>query len=121
MFKLMNDLPDDIVGVTAEGKITGEDYEKILIPTVEEKLKYLDGIKLIYNLSDSYTGYEFEAVIDDTKFGLKHLASFKKIAFVSDHEFMNSALRLFGYMIPCEVKIFSNSELSDAKDWVKSS
>ena len=39
MLKIMNDLPANVLGVSAEGKITGADYETILIPAVEEKLK----------------------------------------------------------------------------------
>ena len=39
MLKLIEDLPVNVLGVTAEGKITGEDYEKVLIPALEEKLK----------------------------------------------------------------------------------
>ena len=30
MLKIMNDLPCNILGVSAEGKITGKDYETIL-------------------------------------------------------------------------------------------
>lgn len=39
MLRIMNDLPDNILGVSAEGKITGTDYETVLIPAVEKILK----------------------------------------------------------------------------------
>ena len=41
MLKIMNDLPDNVLGVLAEGKITGTDYETVLIPAIEKKLKEL--------------------------------------------------------------------------------
>ncbi len=37
MLKIMNDLPANVLGISAEGKITGTDYETGLIPVIEEK------------------------------------------------------------------------------------
>ena len=36
MLKLLEGLPDNVLGVSAEGKITGKDYETVLIPAIEE-------------------------------------------------------------------------------------
>ena len=35
MFTLMRDLPPDVLGVEARGKVTHEDYKHVLIPTAE--------------------------------------------------------------------------------------
>ena len=32
MFKLIEDLPPDVIGIEASGKVTHEDYKNILIP-----------------------------------------------------------------------------------------
>ncbi len=37
MLKVLTDLPDHILAVSAVGKITADDYEKVLMPMVEEK------------------------------------------------------------------------------------
>ncbi|MEZ4690302.1 MAG: STAS/SEC14 domain-containing protein [Ignavibacteria bacterium] len=50
MLKLMKDLPDNVIGVTGEGEITGSDYENILIPAVEEKLKNHEKVRFIYHM-----------------------------------------------------------------------
>ena len=49
----MNDLPENILGVSAEGKVTGKDYETILIPAVEVKFKTHKKIRMLYQLGDS--------------------------------------------------------------------
>ena len=41
MLQLINDLPEKVLGVSAEGKVTGKDYETILVPAVEEKFKHI--------------------------------------------------------------------------------
>ncbi|WP_291105255.1 MULTISPECIES: STAS/SEC14 domain-containing protein [unclassified Flavobacterium] len=65
----MKDLPDKVLGVTAEGKITGTDYETILIPALEEKLKTNKKIRMLYQLGNSFTGFEMSAMLDDAKMG----------------------------------------------------
>ncbi len=118
MIKLMNDLPDNVVGVSAEGKVSGNDYETVLIPAVEEKLKANKKINLLYHLGKGFTGFDLSAMIDDAKIGMKHLNAWGRIALVSDHEIINTFAKFFGYMLSCEVRIFKDADLEDAKKWI---
>jgi len=118
MLKLMIDLPDSVLGVSAEGKITGTDYETVLIPAIEEKLKTNKKIRMLYHLGSNFTGFDLSAMIDDAKIGMKHLSAWEKIALVSDHELINTVAKFFGYMMSCELRVYKNSELEDAKKWI---
>jgi len=118
MLKIMNDLPGNVLGVSAEGKITGEDYETILIPALEVKLKANKKIRMLYHLGNNFTGFDLSAMLDDAKIGMKHLSAWDRIALVSDHEMINSFAKFFGYMLSCEVRIFKNEELDKAKIWI---
>ena len=118
MLKIMNDLPANVLGVSAEGKITGTDYETILIPVLEEKLKAHKKIRMIYRLGDDFSGFDMGAMLDDAKVGLKHLSAWDRIALVSDHETINSFAKFFGHLMTCELRIFKNDELEAAKKWV---
>ena len=118
MLKLIEGLPVNVLGVTAEGKITGVDYENVLIPAIEAKLKTNKKMNMLYHLGNTFVGFSLGAMLDDTKIGFKHLASWDKIAIVSDHEMINDMARFFGHLIPCEVRIFKNAELEGAKKWV---
>ena len=69
MLKIMNDLPDNVLGVSAEGKITGTDYETVLIPAIEKKLKANKKIRMVYQLGNEFTGFELSALLDDAKMG----------------------------------------------------
>lgn len=118
MLTIMNDLPDNVLGFTAEGKITGTDYETVLIPVVEKSLKENKKIRMIYHLGNSFTGFDMSAMLDDAKMGMKHLSAWDKIALVSDHEMINTFAKFFGYMMSCELRIFKNVELEEAKKWI---
>ncbi len=118
MLKIMTDLPDSILGVSAEGKITGSDYEIILIPAVEEKFKTNKKVNLLYHLGKEFSGFELSAILDDTKIGMKHLSSWGRIALVSDHEIINTFAKFFGYLLCCEIRVFKDAKLAEAKEWV---
>ena len=120
MLKIIDNLPDNVLGISAEGKITGSDYETILIPAVEEKLKTQKKVRMIYHLGDTFTGFDLNAILDDAKIGMKHLSAWGKIALVSDHEMINTFAKFFGYMLSCEIRIYKNSELEEAKKWITS-
>ncbi|HZL08589.1 MAG TPA: STAS/SEC14 domain-containing protein [Prolixibacteraceae bacterium] len=118
MLKVMNNLPGNVLGVSAEGKITGTDYETVLIPAVEEKLRTNKKIRMIYQLGNDFSGFELSAMLDDAKMGMKHLSAWDRIALVSDHEMINTFAKFFGYMLTCELRIFKNVELEEARRWV---
>lgn len=118
MLKLMTNLPENILGVTAEGKITGDDYENVLIPALEKKLKEYKKINMLYHLGCNFSDFELNAILDDAKMGLKHLSAWEKIALVSDHEMINAFAKFFGYMFSCELRIFKNAEIENAKKWI---
>ncbi len=118
MIKILNDLPDNVLGISAEGKITGTDYEAILIPALEEKLKTHPKIRMLYQLGSHFTGFDLGAMLDDAKMGMKHLSAWDRIALVSDHEMINLFAKFFGYMMTCELRIYKDAEFELAKKWV---
>ena len=118
MIKIIQDLPGNNVGFEAIGKVTGKDYETVLMPAVEAKLKESPKVRLLYYLGSDFTGYDMEAVLDDAKIGFKHLKAWEKIALVTDKEWIHKAVHLFAFTIPGEVRMFKNDELSDAKNWL---
>ncbi len=118
MIELIPGLPDDIVAVSAKGIVTADDYEKILIPAVEEKLKRHARIRLLYHFGRDFDKFTAAAMWDDAKIGLKHLTAFDKIAVVSDVGWIVEAVKIFGFIIPYPVRIFANDKLSEAKSWL---
>jgi hypothetical protein len=119
MIELIPNLPDNIVGFTATGQVTAHDYESVIIPTVEAKLKEKDKIRLLYYLGPDFVSVSAGAMWDDVKVGLKHITSWEKIAVVSDVDWIRNATKFFGFVMPGHVKLFSNSQLSEAMEWIK--
>ena len=49
---------------------------------------------------------------------MKHLSAWDRIALVSDHQMINTFAKFFGHMLSCELRVFKNDELEEAKKWV---
>jgi len=120
MLTLINGLPDNVLGVSGEGKITGKEYEAILIPAIEDKLKRNKKISLLYQLGGKFEGFDLSGLLDDAMVGMKHLFSWDKIALVSDDNMVNTTARFLTHIMPYKLKVFNGTELEEAKKWVSS-
>ncbi|TFG77970.1 MAG: STAS/SEC14 domain-containing protein [Thermodesulfobacteriales bacterium] len=123
MLELIEGLPENALGFSAKGNVSAKDYETVLIPAVEEKLKHHDKVRLLYHLGDEFEKFEVGAMWDDAKVGLAHITEWEKIAIVTDVNWIQQAGKIFGFAIetmsvPGDVKIFHNSELDDAIKWI---
>lgn len=118
MVEQIPDLPDNVLGFTAKGTVTSDDYESVIIPAVEALFSRQSKVRFLYHLGEAFSGFESAAMWDDTKLGLKHLAGWEKVALVSDVEWVRAAVKVFGLAIPGQVRVFHNRELAQATRWV---
>lgn len=111
-------LPENVVGLTAKGKLNKEDYESIIAPAVEAVFARHHKARLLYHLGKDFTGLKPAAAWEDIKLGLRHLSGWEKSAFVSEVEWIRLVAKIFELVIPGHVHLFHNRELNEAKRWV---
>lgn len=117
MMEIIQDLPEDTVGLAGKGKITHEDYQQVVIPAIEAKLKEHEKINLLFFMPD-FDGMEMLAMWDDAQFGLKHWHDFSKLALVSDEAWIKNMTAFFAGMMPAEVRVFDTDEMESARNWL---
>ena len=120
MLKLMNGLPPDVLGIEATGKVTHADYKDVLIPAAESMMRQ-GPIGLLYLVGKEFTGYELEALWDDSVFGFKHWFQFKRIAVVTDQGWLRAVITMFAPFFPSDIQLFRLSDLPAAETWVRAS
>jgi hypothetical protein len=117
MFKFMTGLPPDVLAIEASGTITHEDYRGTLIPKAEAMMA--DGpINMLYVLGSDFTGFELEALWDDSVFGLRNWHDFSSIAVVTDYAWLGTTINMFKPLFHGEVRLFSCADLPAAKNWI---
>ncbi len=117
MIELIDGLPDAVVGLEAIGEVESADYETVAAPAVKHALERHPKIRLIHVLDDRFTGYTAGGVWQDAVLGLAHPRSFDRIAVVTDSDSIRRLVRLAGWSIPGELKLFENREREQAEAW----
>jgi hypothetical protein len=118
MLKLIENLPDDVVGVTAVGEVTGSDYTSVLVAEIESRLKRHETIRFLYVLGDAFSSFSADAAWQDTKIGMRHLTRFERVAIVTDTDWLRRTITAFSIVMPGQVRVFPTAEIEVATAWV---
>ena len=117
MIQLIEGLPDAVVGLEAVGEVKSADYKTIAAPKVKSALERHPKIRLIHVLDERFTSYTAGGAWQDALLGLAHPRSFERIAVVTDSESIRRLVKLGGWSIPGELRLFTNREREQAKAW----
>ena len=116
MIKVIEDMPVGTIGLEASGKVTDDDYRDVLVPAVEAALKH-GKVRLLYVLEEE-SSYSPGAMWADSKLWFKDLKGWERVAVVSDADWLEHAVKAFGWMMPGEVRVFESDDVRDAKAWL---
>jgi hypothetical protein len=117
MIRTLDRMPTGTIGFEAVGKVTEEDYRDVLVPAVSAALERND-VRLLYVLGEDFASYSPGALWADTKLWAKHLKAWKKVAIVSDADWLENSVEAFGRLVPGQVKVFESDDVDDAKEWL---
>jgi hypothetical protein len=119
MIEVLSDMPDGVAGIRVSGRIGGDDLRGFK-PTMDDLLDTGE-IRIVEVIAPDYEGFGPGGLVEDLKLGLgaliRHHAAFKRIAVVSDKDWVAHALHAFAWMVPGELALFSLDELDKAKEW----
>ncbi len=119
MIDVLPDMPEGVFGIRVSGRVRGDDLQEFR-PTMDELLATGE-IRIVEVISPDYEGFGPGGLVEDLKLGLgalfRHHSAFKRIAVVSDMEWVAHAMHAFAWMIPGELKVFGLGELDAATEW----
>jgi SpoIIAA-like len=113
-----DDVADKVAAFRASGEVTAADYESVLVPAIEERLRRHQKVNLLYHLGPDFKSFTAGAMWDDAKVGFGHLAAWDRIALVSDVTWVRHMVQVMGFVIPATVRVFRDDQLPEAKRWV---
>lgn len=118
MLKIIHGLPDNVVGVSAAGTVTRHDYDTVLLPFIEGKLRTHDKLRLLYVLGADLDRFTSGAFWADARGAIRHYTTFERVAVVTDERWILNATKFFSWFMPCPMKVFRNGRMSQAKEWI---
>jgi hypothetical protein len=117
MLTILNDLPENVVGIEFTGEVTKEEYDKVY-PEVEKLASHEDEINYLVIVKTEIKNLTLGVWWDDFKLALKHITKWHKVAIVTDEKGIRNATDFFGFAYPGDSKSFTLNELDEAKAWV---
>lgn len=116
MIKELSEVPPNVIGFEVSGKVQAEDFRDVVLPAFEKAAKTGEYRAVI--VIPEFEGMSGSALWQDLKIGIPHLRGWKRIALVTDIDWITHVTQLFGWMTPGDVKLFALSQRADAIDWV---
>jgi SpoIIAA-like len=119
MIELLPDMPAGVTGFRVSGRLRGDDVREFK-PAMDDLVKAGE-IRIVEVIEPDYEGFGPGGLIEDLKMGLgaliHHHSAFKRIAVVSDKDWVAHALHAFAWMVPGELALFGLDEVERAKEW----
>jgi len=116
MIEEMENLPDGVIGFRADGHITATDYTDVLRPAIDAAIRRDDEVRIVIEFG-SWSGMSGGALWEDLKMGMERFTKWKRIALVTDIDWMRQATNVFGWMTPGDVKTFTLDDRVAAIAW----
>lgn len=116
MLQPIADLPPGVLGFEGTGEIEVSDYRDVLMPAVQEVSDRGDEVRIVL-VFERWDGMSSGAAWEDLKVGMEHLGKWRRIALVTDLDWMITVMSLFGWMTPGELKRFPVAQRDDAIAW----
>ena len=119
MIKELDGMPAGVIGFEATGMLRAEDYRDVALPALE-RAAAAGEIRFVIIIPE-FRGMSGGAVWQDLKVGVEHLRAWKRIALVTDIDWMAQMTTLFGWMTPGEVRAFRLAQRDEAIAWAAGS
>ncbi len=119
MIDVLQDMPDGVTGIRVSGRLRGDDLRQF--EPAMEKLVKNDEIRIVEVIASDYEGFGPGGLVEDLKLGfgaiIRHHSAFKRIAVVTDKEWVVHTLHALAWMVPGELAVFGLDDLERAKAW----
>ncbi len=118
MIRILDDMPEGVLGFEATGKLTAEEYTDVLVPALEAAAEAPGKVRVVLQFSGEFDGLEARAAWQDVKLGIREWRAWERIALVTDHAWMRDGIGLLSWAVPGEVRAFPVDDRAAAIDWV---
>jgi hypothetical protein len=115
MIKELNDLPPGVTGFEISGTVHADDYRDVVLAAVQRAYSS-DGFRFVIVIPE-FRGMTGGALWQDLKVGIEHLHAWKRVAVVTDIDWIRHGTELFGWMTPGEIKVFPLAQQGEAIAW----
>lgn len=120
MIEILKESKGSLLGVKISGKLTDDDYHKVLIPKFKEIMENYGHSRFLVELAPDFEGFDLMAIWHDLKLGLidegYHI---EKMAVVGGPELFLWGIKFSVHFMQGEIRTFEAGKLDQAWTWIK--
>ena len=118
MIEIRPETHGNVLAIRGTRRLTAEDYEELLIPSLESLIKDHSKARLLFEMGPDFRGWNIDAAWRATKFSLKHKDEFEKVAALCGPKWVHWAMKLSSYLIDGDVRVFPCDQRYQALEWI---
>ncbi len=121
MIELLQGFPDNVAAFAYHGHVTKADYDNVLIPDFEGRLRRHTKLRIYVENATDLAGFEPGALWEDQKFGFGHCFDWERSAVVTDAywaKHLATFSALFGFLYPGAYRAFTEDQADTAREWI---
>jgi hypothetical protein len=120
MIEVLGNLPAGVLGFKGSGKVNADEYREMMRP-IYEALESGGPVNLLFVVGDDF-GLDAGALWEDMKaggsVGLEHRSAWRRMAVVTDKDWIRHATAAAGWLAPGELRIFDPAREAEAAAWL---
>lgn len=105
---------DSLVAITVFGEFTLADYKEFE-ELVNYKIQFQGQVDLLFDLREM-VGFTLDVAWEEIKFSRQHADDFRRIAVLTDDQWLTWSAWVSQLFVDAEVQVFSDE--SEARDWL---
>ena len=121
MIEPLAQMPAGTIGFSLAGRVSAADYRDVLVPALAAAVESGE-VRAVFVVAGDYEGFDLGAVKEDLKglvpLALEHRHAWKRLAAVSDVEWIAKGVQMFAWLMPGEARVFPLADLEQAKAWI---
>ena len=121
MIEVLPGFPDNVLAFAYHGQVTKDDYEKVLLPEFDDRLRRHEKVRIYVEIPRDLEGFDVGAIWDDQKLGFGHFFDWDRCVIVTDVGWAKHVAKFsehFGFLWPGQYRSFAESEAAQARAWI---
>lgn len=118
MIEVIPNLPDNVAAFKATGEVAKEDYDLVVLPWVNRKIKENGKLNYLMLIETPLGNFTAGAWFKDMMLGLQKLTKWHRVAILTDSATANHITDIASLLLPGEYKGFTPEQLPEAIRWV---
>jgi hypothetical protein len=113
-------MPPGVLGFRASGRVSGDQYAEVLAPVLHAAVDRGEHLHVVLEIGPEFEDIDSGALLDDVStwdVGPVRDAAVGRLAFVTDVSWVSRYVRMFGWAVPGELKVFELGDVEAAKAW----